>query len=175
MAADQENPEDEKRFLKRAENYKNVFRADKGLVWPKDANGNWIEPFDPKMAGREYFTENNAYTYNWVVTHDLEGLFQLMGGRAAAEAKLDQLFPEDLGASKFKFWATQPDASGLVGQFVMGNEPSFHIPYLYNYLGSPWKTQKRVRMLLDTCLPTMSSACRATKTAAACRPSSSSR
>jgi predicted alpha-1,2-mannosidase len=80
----------------------------------------------------------------------LAGLFDLMGGRAQAEAKLDQLFREGLGRSKYEFWSKFPDASGLVGQFSMGNEPSFHIPYLYNYLGAPWKTQKRVRMLLDT-------------------------
>ena len=73
-----------------------------------------------------------------------------MGGRAKVEAKLDQLFREPLGMSKYEFWAKFPDASGLVGQFSMGNEPSLHIPYLYNYLGAPWKTQKRVRMLLDT-------------------------
>jgi len=150
LAACDNNDADRRLFMKRAENYKNVFRVDKGFVWPKDAEGKWIEPFDPKLAGREYFTENNAYTYNWDVVHDLQGLFQLMGGRAKAEAKLDQLFREDLGLPRHKFWVTQPDASGLVGQFVMGNEPSFHIPYLYNYLGAPWKTQKRVRMLLET-------------------------
>ncbi|HJT72900.1 MAG TPA: glycoside hydrolase family 92 protein, partial [Chitinophaga sp.] len=141
-------------FLERATNYRNVFRADKGFMWPKDADGNWIEPFDPKFSGgqggRDYFTENNAYTYNWDVKHDLHGLFELMGGRKKAEEKLDQLFREDLGRSKYQLWYTFPDATGLVGQFVMGNEPSFHIPYLYNYLGAPWKTQKRIRMLLDT-------------------------
>ena len=73
-----------------------------------------------------------------------------MGGRAAAETKLDQLFREPLGMSKYEFWYKFPDASGLVGQFSMGNEPSLHIPYIYNYLGAPWKTQKRVRMLIDT-------------------------
>lgn len=150
LARELDRGKDREIFLDRASNYKNVFREEKGFMWPKDADGNWIEPFDPKSAGREYFTENNAYTYNWSVKHDLQGLFQLMGGRELAEAKLDQLFREDLGAPKFEFWRTQPDASGLVGQFVMGNEPSFHIPYLYNYLGAPWKTQKRIRMLLDT-------------------------
>jgi predicted alpha-1,2-mannosidase len=144
------NPRDKTLFIKRAGNYKNVFRQDKGILWPKNDKGEWIEPYNPKSSGREYFTENNAYTYNWDVKHDLKGLFNLMGGVKGAEAKLDNLFREDLGASKFQFWATQPDASGLVGQFVMGNEPSFHIPYLYNYMGSPWKTQKRIRMLLDT-------------------------
>ena len=145
---------DSEMFLKKAENYKNVFRVDKGFMWPKDSDGNWIEPFDPKfsggLGGRQYFTENNAYTYNWDVKHDLSGLFALMGGKAKAEAKLDQLFREDLGRSKYNLQATFPDATGLVGQFVMGNEPSFHIPYLYNYLGAPWKTQKKIRSLLDT-------------------------
>ena len=141
-------------FLKRAANYKNLYRADKGHVWPKDAEGNWIEPFDPGWSGgqggRDYTTENNGYTYDWDVQHDLSGLFALMGGRDKAEAKLDQLFREGLGRSKYDFWFKFPDASALVGQFSMGNEPSLHIPYLYNYLGAPWKTQKRVRMLLDT-------------------------
>ncbi|MEO5603301.1 MAG: GH92 family glycosyl hydrolase [Cyclobacteriaceae bacterium] len=144
------NPKDKDLFLKRALHYQKVYRAEKGFMWPKDSIGKWIEPFNPKSAGREYFTENNAYTFNWHVKHDLAGLFNLMGGRAAAIAKLDQLFREDLGQSKFSFWVTQPDASGLVGQFPMGNETSFFIPYLYNYLGAPWKTQKRIRSLLDT-------------------------
>ena len=144
------NPQDKDFFLKRALNYRHVFRTDKGFMWPKDSLGRWIEPFDPKAAGREYFTENNAYTFNWHVKHDLSGLFKLMGGREASIAKLDQLFREDLGQPKFRFWVTQPDASGLVGQFPMGNETSFFIPYLYNYLGAPWRTQKRIRSLLDT-------------------------
>ena len=141
--------DDEALFMKRALNYKNVFRADKGFMWPKDMKGNWIEPYDPRFADRMYFTENNAYTYNWYVKQDFNGLFELMGGREKAKAKLDQLFREGLGLPKWQFWCKQPDASGLVGQFVMGNENGFHIPYLYNYLGAPWRTQKRVRMLLD--------------------------
>ena len=145
---------DSESFLKKAGNYKNVFREDKGFMWPKDKEGKWIEPFDPKFSGgqggREYFTENNAYTYDWDVKHDLKGLFTLMGGKTKAEGKLDNLFRENLGRSKYALWNTFPDATGLVGQFSMGNEPSFHIPYVYNYLGSPWKTQKRIRMLLDT-------------------------
>jgi predicted alpha-1,2-mannosidase len=148
------NAADYQLFLKRAADYKNVFRQDKGHVWPKDAEGKWIEPYDPGFSGgqggRDFTTENNGYTYDWDVQHDLQGLFVLMGGRDQAEAKLDQLFREDLGMSKYDFWYKFPDASGLVGQFSMGNEPSLHIPYLYNYLGTPWKTQKRVRMLLDT-------------------------
>jgi predicted alpha-1,2-mannosidase len=147
-------PTDVELFLKRATNYHNVFRVEKGCVWPKDASGNWIEPFESGwsggMGGRDYTTENNAFTYDWDVQHDFQGLFELMGGHAKAEAKLDRLFRESLGRSKYEFWSKFPDASGLVGQFSMGNEPSLHIPYIYNYLGAPWKTQKRVRMLLET-------------------------
>ncbi len=72
-----------------------------------------------------------------------------MGGPKEFTENLDQLFREDLGRTKYQYWAKFPDATGMVGQFSMGNEPSFHIPYLYNYAGEPWKTQKRIRFLLD--------------------------
>jgi predicted alpha-1,2-mannosidase len=154
LASSLKKDDDKELFMKRAGFYKNVFRTDKNFMWPKDANGNWIESFDPKfsggMGGRDYTTENNGYTYDWDVKHDLNGLFNLMGGKQKAEQKLDQLFREDLGRSKYEFWAKFPDATGLVGQYSIGNEPSYHIPYLYNYLGAPWKTQKRIRMLMDT-------------------------
>jgi len=105
------------------------------------------------MGGRDYYDENNAYTYAWQVQHDIPGLIDLMGGKAQFEANLDNLFREDLGRSKYQFWAKFPDATGLVGQFSMGNEPSFHIPYLYNFTNAPWKTQQRIRFLLDTWYP----------------------
>jgi len=147
-------PEDEKLFLGRAANYKNLFRADKALMWPKDADGKWIEPLDPKfgggMGGRDYYDENNGYTYTWDVAQDFNGLFTLMGGTAKAEGNLDQLFREPLGRTKYEFQAKFPDSTSMVGQFSMGNEPSLAIPYIYDRLGAPWKTQKRVRMLLES-------------------------
>ncbi len=150
-------PEDEKLFLGKAANYKNLFRADKELMWPKDDSGQWIEPLDPKfgggMGGRDYYDENNGYTYTWDVVQDFNGLFTLMGGTAKAEDNLDQLFREPLGRSKYEFQAKFPDSTSMVGQFSMGNEPSLAIPYIYNRLGAPWKTQKRVRMLLDSFFP----------------------
>ena len=146
--------EDEKLFLQRAANYKNLFRADKGLMWPKDSQGKWIEPLDPKfdggMGGRDYYDENNGYTYTWDVMQDIAGLTALMGGTAETEANLDQLFRESLGRSKYEFQAKFPDSTSMVGQFSMGNEPSLAIPYIYNRLGAPWKTQKRIRMLLES-------------------------
>ncbi len=147
-------PQDEALFLKRAANYKTVFRVDKGMMWPKDAEGNWIEPVDPKFdggpGGRDYYDENNGYTYTWDVAHDFNGLIELMGGTAKATANLDQLFREPLGRSKYEFQAKFPDSTSMAGQFSMGNEPSFAIPYIYNRLGQPWKTQKRIRMVLES-------------------------
>jgi predicted alpha-1,2-mannosidase len=154
LARELHKADDEKFFLERAANYKHLFRADKGLMWPKDADGKWIEPMDPKfdggMGARDYYDENNGYTYSWDVAHDFAGLAELMGGTAKAEANLDQLFREPLGRSKYEFQAKLPDSTSMAGQFSMGNEPSFVIPYVYNRLGAPWKTQKRVRMLIQS-------------------------
>jgi predicted alpha-1,2-mannosidase len=71
-----------------------------------------------------------------------------MGGREVFASNLDATFVEPLGKSKFEFYAQLPDQTGNVGQFSMANEPSLHIPYLYNYAGQPWKTQKMIRSLL---------------------------
>jgi predicted alpha-1,2-mannosidase len=147
-------PQDDKLFLERAANYRNLFRSDKALMWPKDVEGKWIQPLDPKfdggMGGRDYYDENNGYTYTWDVMQDYAGLIALMGGTQKAEANLDRLFREPLGRSKYEFQAKFPDSTSMVGQFSMGNEPSFAIPYIYDRLGAPWKTQKRVRMLLES-------------------------
>ncbi|MXV17669.1 GH92 family glycosyl hydrolase [Hufsiella ginkgonis] len=143
---------DQATFGARAGYYKNLWNPAKQLFIPKDERGNWlnIDPkFDGGMGARDYYDENNGWTYLWQVQHDVPGLIGLMGGSQNFEKKLDQLFREDLGRSKYEFWAKLPDATGLVGQYSMGNEPSFHIPYLYNFTESPWKTQKHVRFLLD--------------------------
>jgi predicted alpha-1,2-mannosidase len=84
------------------------------------------------------------------VLHDFHGLIGLMGGPKAAEQKLDELFTTEISRPKFEFWAKFPDSTGLVGQFVMANEPSFSTPYLYTHVGAPWKSQKILRTLLET-------------------------
>ncbi len=148
-----DKPDDYSLFMDKAYYYKNLFNRETGFMAPKSMDGKWIEPFDPKLGGgqggRAYFTECNGWTYIWQVQHDVEGLIRLFGSRKRFIKKLDQLFIEDLGTTKYRFWNQFPDATGLVGQFVMGNEPSFHIPYLYDYVGQPWKTQSRIRSLLD--------------------------
>lgn len=150
LARELKRKDDTRLFMQRASFWRNLWCPDNGFIWPKDAQGNWIKGVDPRYADRAYYTENNAYTFLWDVKHDLRGLFGLMGGRKRAEQRLDSLFRIPIGMSKQKFWVILPDETGMVGQFSMGNEPSFHIPYLYNYTGSPWKTQKRVRMLLHS-------------------------
>jgi len=145
--------EDAAYFGKLAQNYRNVFNPEIGWMAPKDKDGKWIPEFDTKLdggqGGRDYFTEVNTWIYTFSVQQDVAGLIGLMGGRDAFNAKLDQLFVEQYGTSKWHFLNQYPDATGLVGLYAQGNEPSFHIPYLYDFSGQPWKTQRRVRQLMD--------------------------
>ncbi|SNS41569.1 alpha-1,2-mannosidase, putative [Granulicella rosea] len=140
-------------FSRLAHNYQNVFNPTIGFMAPRSAEGKWVEHFDPKLGGgqggREYFTEVNSWIYTFGVQHDVAGLMQLMGGRDQFNAKLDKLFQEQYSEYKFQFLSQFPDATGLVGLYAQGNEPSLHIPYLYDFSGQPWKTQRRVRELMD--------------------------
>lgn len=141
------------RFSPRSKNYKNLWWDKYGMFMPKDEKGNWIEidpSFDGGHAGNDYYNENNGWSYLWNVQHDIKGLSDLMGGADQFENKLDQLFTQSLGKSKPDFWNKFPDQTGLIGQFGMGNQVTFFIPYLYNYTNSPWKTQKYTRLILDT-------------------------
>jgi predicted alpha-1,2-mannosidase len=156
LAKDLGKTADVQTFSSRARNYNNLWNGDKGFFLPKDDKGDWIDidpAFDGGPGGRDYYDENNGWTYLWQVQEDIPALIGLMGGRQAFVSRLDQLFREGLGRSKQEFWNKFPDATGLVGQFSMANEPSFHIPYLYNYAGAPWKTQQMVRLLLSTWFP----------------------
>lgn len=149
------NHEDDAEFFhKKSYNYRNLYNPESGFFHPKDSTGKFIKPFDYKFSGgmgaRDYYGENNAWIYQWDVQHNIADLVDLMGGRKTFIQKLDQLFIEPLGKTKFEFYSQLPDHTGNVGQFSMANEPSLHIPYLYNYVGQPWKTQKMIRFLLKT-------------------------
>ncbi|MFP4622321.1 MAG: GH92 family glycosyl hydrolase [Bacteroidales bacterium] len=152
MAKKLDKKEDYRHFSDRAYNYRKLFHPETHFFHPKDKNGDFIQPFDYKFSGdmgaRDYYDENNGWIYRWEVTHNVADLIDLMGGREAFTSNLDALFDEPLGKPKYQFYAQLPDHTGNVGQFSMGNEPSFHIPYLYNYAGQPWKTQKRIGHLL---------------------------
>jgi predicted alpha-1,2-mannosidase len=141
------------RFMQRSLNYRKVFNHDTKFFHPKDKDGRFIEPFDYRWGTgngtREYYGENNGWVYRWWVQHNVADLVALMGGPEEFIKELDRTFAEPLGDIKFRFWNKVPDQTGNVGQFSMGNEPCFHTPYLYSYAGAPWKTQKRVRTLLD--------------------------
>ena len=140
-------------FMKLAHNYQNVFNSVIGFMAPRSADGKWVADFNPKLGGRQggrdYFAEMNAWISTFDVQHDIGGLIGLIGGRDALNARLDRLFVEQYGTSKYAFLAQFPDATGLIGLYAQGNEPSFHIPYLYDFSGQPWKTQFRVRQIMD--------------------------
>lgn len=144
--------EDYELFSKKALNYRNLFNPETKFFHPKDAEGNFLKPFDYVFSGgqgaRGTYGENNAWIYRWDVQHNIPDLISLMGGNAEFTKNLDDMFRQGLGKSKFDFYQQLPDHTGNVGQFSMANEPSLHIPYLYNYAGQPWKTQKRIRTLL---------------------------
>lgn len=152
LAKDLGRTEDYEEFSRVAGFYRNLWHPQERLFMPKDDKGEWIM-IDPKTAGgpgyRDYYDENNGWTYAWQVQHDIPGLIELLGGAKATEARLDQLFREPLGMRRNLFYVDGANSTGLVGQFAMGNEPSFHIPFLYDYVGAPWKTPKRTRFLLD--------------------------
>ncbi|MDG3581071.1 GH92 family glycosyl hydrolase [Galbibacter pacificus] len=145
---------DYKAFLNASYNYRNLFNTQTLFFHPKDKEGKFIEPFDYVFSGglgaRNYYGENNAWTYRWDVQHNIADLINLMGGNESFISNLDAMFSEPMGKGKSQFYAQLPDQTGNVGQFSMANEPSLHIPYLYNYAGAPWKTQKRIHKLIHT-------------------------
>lgn len=142
------------KYAKIGYNYRNLWNPNTHFFHPKDKEGQFIEPFDYRYSGgqgaRDYYGENNGWTYRFDVPHNVADLIALMGGPEQFINALDESFNEPLGQSKFEFYSHLPDHTGNVGQFSMANEPSFHIPYLYNYAGAPWKTQRCIRKQLHT-------------------------
>ncbi len=134
---------DYKRFIKRAQSYKNIYDPTVGFMRAK-MNGRWFSPFDPREVNFN-FTEANSWQYSFFVPQDIDGLIQITGGKETFDAKLDSLF----GTSSETTGREQSDITGLIGQYAHGNEPSHHMAYLYDYIGKPWKTQQRVREIMD--------------------------
>ncbi len=136
-------------FEKRAGNWKNLFNEQTGFVGAKDSKGNWKIPFDPLHTANEGFIEGNAWNYSLYVPHDIPELIRKMGGNNRFCDHLDSLFTMYLPDNYF---AETEDITreGLIGCYVHGNEPSHHVPYLYNWAGKPWKTQERIHQIVNS-------------------------
>jgi predicted alpha-1,2-mannosidase len=129
-------------FIKRAQSYKNLFDASTGFMRPRQES--FLTPFDPYSVDRNY-TEANAWQYSFYVPQDLSGQMKLLGGKEKLTAFLDSLFSASTKLTGHK----QSDISGMIGQYVHGNEPSHQIAYEYNYAGQPWKTQAMTHKIMN--------------------------
>ena len=151
MARKLGHSEDAEFFMRRSQGWKNVFDPSLGLVRGKDSKGRWRDPFNPYTLGHgadvaNDFTEGNAFQYTWHVMQDPDGLVEAMGGRDSFVKKLDGLFeqPETVEGSGIVL-----DVTGLIGQYVHGNEPSHHVIYFYTLVGEHDRTARRVRDVFD--------------------------
>ena len=135
-------------YRQRALNFKNVFNPETGFAQARYEDGSWKTPADLLSTSNEGFIEGNSWNYSFYVPHDVNGLIKIMGGDKVFVQRLDQLFemyvPDE-------FFAETEDVTreGMVGGYVHGNEPSHHIPYLYMWTSQPWKTQQRVREVMN--------------------------
>ncbi len=132
-----------KNYFRRAQYYKNLFDPATRFFRAK-TNAGWYEPFDPYEVNFNY-TEANAWQYRFSAPQDIGSLMELLGGRKGFENQLDSLF----SASPRTTGRNQADLTGMIGQYVQGNEPSHHLAYLYNYVDQYGKTQRRVRQIMD--------------------------
>jgi predicted alpha-1,2-mannosidase len=135
-------------FAKRSGNWRNSFDIRSGFVRARKADGAFRTPFDPTAInyGSDY-TEGNAWQYSWFVPQDQGGLVRLLGGDAKAVAKLDAMFDYDNSTLDYSH---AEDISGLIGQYIHGNEPSHSVAYLYAFAGRPWRTQERLKQIVDS-------------------------
>jgi predicted alpha-1,2-mannosidase len=135
-------------FKKRSTYWQNNFNVADGFAEPRLANGDYRKPFDPAKAGAASgFTEGNSWQYSWFQPQDEQGLIKLLGSNEKLVAKLDAMFDQKVDPAQY---ADVEDISGMIGQYIHGNEPSHHLAYLYMYAGAPLKTQARLKQIMDT-------------------------
>jgi predicted alpha-1,2-mannosidase len=129
-------------------NYRNVFDPSLGFTRPKDRNGIFRKDFDLLDTHDQGFIEGNSWNYSFFVPHDVNGLIARMGGDKRFVERLDSLFTMELPP---EYFAKTEDISeeGLIGNYVHGNEPSHHVPYLYQWTSSPWKTEYWTHLIMD--------------------------
>jgi predicted alpha-1,2-mannosidase len=135
-------------FEKRAAFWHNNFNTTDGFIEPRLESGAYRKPFDPARAGAgSGFTEGNAWQYSWYQPQDEQGLINLLGSRDKLVAKLDTMFDQKVDPAMY---ANVEDISGMIGQYIHGNEPSHHLAYLYMYAGAPLKTQARLKQIVES-------------------------
>nr|WP_246139165.1 GH92 family glycosyl hydrolase [Gelidibacter salicanalis] len=159
MAEQLGNTAAEKEYRQRSTFYENVFDASIGFMRPKLADGSFKKEFDPLDTHGQGFIEGNAWNYGLYVPQNIEHMIALMDGKKRFSDHLDQLFTMTL---EDKYIENNEDITrdGMIGNYVHGNEPSHHVPYLYNWTGDAYKTQSRVRMIMDTMYgPTVEGLC----------------
>jgi len=135
-------------FEKRAGNWKHAFDPATGFMRARKRDGSFREPFDPSASGYgSDYTEGNAWQYSWYVPQDVAGLAAAHGGSDALLKRLDDVFDAKVDPKTFEH---MEDITGLIGWYAHGNEPSHHVAYLYAYAGQPWRTQARLKQIMDT-------------------------
>lgn len=138
-------------FLNRSMAYKNLIDPESKFMRGRDSKGNWRTPFDAiqytgpgSVHGWGDITEGFTYQYSWYVPHDVQGYMNEMGEKQWID-RLDDMFtielPEDIPGAH--------DIHGRIGVYWHGNEPCHQVTYLYNYAKQPWKTQEKVRYIMD--------------------------
>lgn len=137
----------ENEYLKRSENYKNVYDAQIGFMRPKLTDGSFKKEFDAMDTEGQGFIEGNAFNYGLYVPHNIPKMIEMMGGKNKFSKHIDGIFTKEI---EDKYIEKNEDITrdGIIGNYVHGNEPGHHIPYLYNWTHDAWKTQERVRMIL---------------------------
>ena len=138
-----------KEYFRRAGFYKNIFDKQTGFMRAKNSDGKFKSPFDPLSTSGQGYIEGNAWNYSLYVTQDIKGFINLIGGRNKLITWLDSLFTMEVSDESI---AESEDITktGMIGNYVQGNEPSHHVPYMYVYAGQPWKTQERVHQIMST-------------------------
>jgi len=159
IAKQVENTAVEKEFTKRSEYYNNVYDPKIGYMRPKLSDGTFRQNFNPMDTHGQGFIEGNAWNYGLYVPQNINNMIRIMGGKKHFSQHLDSLFTMDID-DKFINQHEDITRDGIIGNYVHGNEPGHHIPYLYNWTDEPYKTQSRVRMILDTMYgPTVDGLC----------------
>ncbi|UJF30621.1 GH92 family glycosyl hydrolase [Kaistella sp. 97-N-M2] len=138
----------EAEYLKRSESYKNVYNPKSGFMHPKLADGTFKKEFDPMDTHGQGFIEGNAFNYGLYVPQNVPEMIRMMGGKAKFSKHLDEIFTTEI-AEKYIEKNEDITRDGIIGNYVHGNEPGHHIPYLYNYTNDAWKTQERVRNIMQ--------------------------